>query len=142
MLLNALVPLAWSMNEAKAFWSLNVPTLLSVPPANCSELLSAAVLPLQVVVPFSVTVRPPEISLLPAPDSDSAPSYRVVPVPVWVPASQLEGPATVVVPAPPRVPPLCANDAMLETPFNVSVPALRLTPATLLKVVPTADCPR
>ena len=71
MLLNALVPLQWSMNEAKAFWSLKVPLLLSVPPANWSALLLAPVLPLQVVVPFSSTVRPPEMTLPPAPLSDS-----------------------------------------------------------------------
>jgi hypothetical protein len=77
-LLNALLPLLWSMNEAKAFWSLKVPWLFSVPAANESALLLAAVLPLQVVVPFSSTVRPPEIALAPAPLSARAPSNCVV----------------------------------------------------------------
>jgi hypothetical protein len=62
------------MNDANAFWSLNVPALLSVPPENWRAPLLAAVLPLQVVVPFSVTVRPPESTFAPRPLSESAPS--------------------------------------------------------------------
>jgi hypothetical protein len=58
-----------------------------------------------------------------------------------VPASQLDAPATVTVPAPASVPLLCVNDAMLDTPFSVSVPPERLVAAPAPNELATVRLP-
>ena len=86
-------------------------------------------------------MRPPDSSLAPAPLSDSSPSKRVVPAPVWVPASQVEGPATTTLPAPPSVPPLCASAAIVEAPFSASVPPEMPMLVALAKALATVRLP-
>src|SRR4029079_10964717 len=141
MLLKALVPPRLSISEVNVLLSTKVPRLLSVPPANCSDPLLTPVLPLHVVVPFSSIVRPPEISLAPAPLAASALLYAVVPVPVCVAASQIEGAETVTVPLPPSVPPLCVNDAIVDVSFSVRVPAEMLVLAAALNELPQVRLP-
>ena len=62
-------------------------------------------------------------------------------MPVCVPASQLDAPPTTRLPVPPRTPPLCASDAIVEAPFSVSVPALMLVAAPALKLLATVRLP-
>ena len=52
------------------------------------------VLPLQVVVPFRRTVRPPEMTLAFTPLMPRLPSNWEIPVPKWVPAVQVEAPVS------------------------------------------------
>src|SRR5829696_2590929 len=58
-------PTLCSMNDANALLSLKVPLLLIVPPfQNWIALLLAAVLPVQLVVAFRLTTRPPNTTLV------------------------------------------------------------------------------
>src|SRR6476659_743444 len=113
-------PLTCSMNDANVLASLKVPLLLIVAPfQNWIALLLAPVLPDQVVVFSRLTVPPPTITLVLAPEIVRSLAKVVMAVPENVPPVHVAGPWKVRL-VPVIVLPLNRKGEVRVPPFSVT----------------------
>src|SRR3954468_10231938 len=123
------------MKEANALASLKVPLLLTVPPfQNWIALLLSAVLPLQVVVPFRLTMRPPATTLVLTPVIVTLLLKVVLAAPLIAPPVHVASPWNVWS-LPASVLPLSTNGGVWVPPFRKTT-ASPPTLSVLIRNVP------